>query len=181
MQNFDVEIDPANNTVNLFKPFNCDRSPVYWTKEAATEIPMEVGAQGHIFVKASIDGQRVRAIVDTGAPTSFLSAATAEAFFGLKPGDAGMEEIGAAKNRDGSSEPVFRHRFSTLDMDGVVFQRPWIKISKNTLSSRADFDLLIGVEQLRDLHLYISYKKHRIYTTKAFATPVNAAILSGSH
>ncbi len=173
LQNFDIEINLAENKLNLFLPFKCDGNPVYWTKDVFAEIPIEENREKHIFVKVLIDGKRVRTVLDTGAPTSFLTASAAEDLFGLKPGDAGMEQFASLKNHDGSLEPVYRHRFSTLEMDGLVFHDPWITVSKNTLGGSIRFDLIMGVHQLRDLHLYIAYKKHRIYVTKASATPVD--------
>lgn len=173
LQNFDIEINLAENKLNLFLPFKCDGNPVYWTKDVFAEIPIEENREKHIFVKVLIDGKRVRTVLDTGAPTSFLTASAAEDLFGLKPGDAGMEQFASLKNHDGSLEPVYRHRFSTLEMDGLVFRDPWITVSKNTLGGIIRFDLIMGVHQLRDLHLYISYKKHRMYVTKASATPVD--------
>jgi len=68
---------------------------------------------------------------------------------------------------NGAVRQTFSYPFKTIDFAGVAVTNPHILV----LSDR-DFppkELLLGSDVLRQLHLYISYKEHKIYVTPATA------------
>jgi predicted aspartyl protease len=76
LQNFDVEFDLAHSAVRLYQSTDCEGvSLAYWTPERAGELAMETGPKVHLTVQ--INGQPIRALLDSGATASVLDASDA--------------------------------------------------------------------------------------------------------
>jgi predicted aspartyl protease len=65
LRNFDVEIDPAQQVINLFKPHSCSDHVVYWTNDFA-KLPLARTDEDQIKIPVSIDGVPTQAVLDTG-------------------------------------------------------------------------------------------------------------------
>ena len=77
----DVEFDLAHNAVRLFRPKDCDGSSLaYWATGGASEIPIERVAETRpsIVLTVQINGQPVRALLDSGSSASVLNRSDAE-------------------------------------------------------------------------------------------------------
>lgn len=163
LHQFDVEFDFAAGKVNLFRPHPCPGKVVYWTHTAPVAvIPFESGERGgKIRIEYTLDGQRVPAIVDTGAPNTSISLTTASAWFHIDEKSPGVTDL---------HERAFRYRFKTLALDGVVVQNPELLIHQKADGGHTmDFQALLGLNILRQLHLYVAYQEHKLYVTAASA------------
>jgi predicted aspartyl protease len=97
--NVDVEFDLAHQAVRLFQAKDCDGvSLAYWTTEVTGEVAIEAvhDAQPQIIVPVKINGRPIRAILDSGAPSSTLMNGGAEAV-GLTPDSPGVVPRGQSK------------------------------------------------------------------------------------
>jgi len=77
----DVEFDLAHNAVRLFRSKDCDGSSLaYWATAGASETPIERVAETNpnIVLTVQINGQPVRALLDSGAGASVLNRSDAE-------------------------------------------------------------------------------------------------------
>jgi len=68
---------------------------------------------------------------------------------------------------NGALLKTFAYPFKSIDFQGVAVINPHILVL-----GRQDFpltNLILGIDVLRNLHMYISYKERKIYLTPATA------------
>ncbi len=165
---FDVEIDPAGAKVSLFEPSDCDAAPVYWPDETVAEVPLTVEHDGHLTIPVTIDGKRLRATIDTGATNSVLSLDAARSTFDLTPESPGVETTAEARTLDGKVTTSYFHRFNELAFEGLTFPKPRMDLATDEIARTTHHrqpELLLGMHQLRLLHIYISYRRRMLYAT----------------
>ena len=100
LERYDVELNFVTRKANLFSPDHCEGKVIYWPATALAVVPFTMShpARGnpdepfsimhalpdtHIRVPVTLDGKTFTAIIDTGAATTSMSAATAKAAFGV--------------------------------------------------------------------------------------------------
>jgi len=179
LHNFDLEIDLANNVVNFFTPSGCGERAVYWPNQGVAAVPLVKDDSRLLHVTMNLDGKPVRTLIDTGASQTILSLAAADDLFDLHPDSPGVESAGNSTTADGKELPLLRHQFRVLALGGIQFLNPWLTLAEDRISWRMGFGwrsdaLILGTHQLRQLHLYISYKDRMLYAT-ASAGPVTGA------
>jgi hypothetical protein len=180
---YDIDVDFPNAVLKLFSPEHCEGKILYWKTSAIAVSPFDTRG-GHINVVAALDGQKLNAIIDSGAGNSILSTDAARRFFGLTAKSPGMRQ---SKNLTNDSQnPVYQHQFSELDINGVVVHDPIIAIWPNTIDRTTDKSLqdtnnravpmsfgvtppqlIIGMDILSKLHIYIAFREHRMYSSGA--------------
>jgi predicted aspartyl protease len=185
-RDYDVEIDPRARLVNLFSQDHCEGHVVYWA-DRYSDLPIGFSADGEIRLVMTLDGNDLDTVLDTGAPNTTLSLQAARKVFGLDTDSPGMEKM-AGEGRDG----VYRYRFKSLTAGGIAIANPRLVLVRDTLADRLrqeEIDahhlmpdtrrtpqLILGMDVLRQLHLYIAYKEHKLYVTAASAgTPPSPA------
>ena len=97
LSHFDVEYDLAKGSIRLFKPEGCSRTKLaYWTGDQSFSL-MDINTvekyNPHTIGVAYVNGQKIRAMFDTGAATSVLSLTTARSI-GIDVNAAGVKEAG---------------------------------------------------------------------------------------
>lgn len=169
MKNYDVEFDFAAGKLNVFTPNTCPGGVVYWTKSAFAQVPMKLDEAGHITVPVMLDGKPLMAIVDTGAEGSVISLATLHAALGIDETNPALKPTGKIAINGMASSETYHYPFASLTFEGVQVGNPHITILKSTGMGKAGPELLLGIETLRQLHLYIAYQEGNIYLTPAEA------------
>jgi tetratricopeptide (TPR) repeat protein len=166
LSQFDVEIDPVKNTVSLFSHDHCEGQVVHWPHNDLAVVPFKAAKEdgGHIKLTLKLAGENVRVMIDTGASESVLSMRAARRLFDLKPDSPGMEAADEDKDARGRAHKLYRYQFSSLDMGGIAFKNPRIMIADMADDNE---DLILGMHQLRGLHLYFAYKEKNLYVTSA--------------
>jgi len=185
LRQFDVDIDFGAHKLNLFSQDHCPGKVVYWTSADVAVIPMHVLNTGHIVLPVTIDGHKLDAMLDTGSTHSFLSMEFARNLFGLTPQSPDMTKIGTISGA--VQTEVYRHSFKSLGMEGLTIGNPAVYLHDNLVNysltqgphtgsrlsdanaAYAIPELILGLEQLRHLHLYIAYKEQALYITGASA------------
>lgn len=174
---FDLEIDPAGRRISLFSQDHCKGKVFHWPHKEEIAVPLDIDRLGDLTIPVGIDGKGVWAAIDTGSAASLLGLDAAKRLFGLTPASPGVEPIGSAVAIDGKELPSYRYRFKTLAIEGVTFQNPWLTLADNQAEAGAGqrrfmqetgakpHDLLLGMHQLRDLHLYFAYGEHMLYAS----------------
>jgi predicted aspartyl protease len=183
LRGYDVDFDFANNKVNFFAQDHCPGKVVYWTTSYAT-IPMTLDRNGHIVIRVNLDGETLNAVVDTGSAQSTLSEMIADQAFHISASSPGSTPVQGAGP---DSLIQYRYRFKSLAMNGITVSNPVLNIlpdraeqqMRNELGKLAsdpqyDIDgelprLILGMDVLRQLHLYIAYKERMLYVTGATA------------
>jgi hypothetical protein len=162
---WDVELDLAAQRILLYRAVHCAGAllpfggPVY-------SLAMAPGT-ARIVVTLNVDGRAVRALLDTGASRSSLTLPAARLLFGLVPGGAAAAP--ATVTPDGGRLATWRHRFGSLDLAGLRLADPEIDIidRPGIAHQPADHDLVLGLTELRRLHLYLASGQRRLYLTSS--------------
>jgi predicted aspartyl protease len=168
LSNYDVEIDFAGGKFNLFNPSECSAAPIYWTREPVAAVPFEFDRDGHIMISIQLDGIQMKAGVDTGADRSTMILNRFEDLFRKKSDDPGLVPFQDAVI-NGRRTKIYRYTFQTMTFEGIQVQRPNIDmVSSDGLGGEGP-DIILGIETLRQLHMYIAYKDKMVYFTAAEA------------
>jgi predicted aspartyl protease len=94
LSRFDVEIDPVGGRVTFFPRSHCGSGVVHWPHSDFAELPVRIDRdQNLVTIPLILDGREIHALIDTGAPETYLSLRVAEALFGLKPDSPGMQAV----------------------------------------------------------------------------------------
>jgi Aspartyl protease len=183
-QQYDVELDFSGKKISYLTPTACTdlQQVAYWPHGQVAAVPMTM-ADGKITVQVTIRGKPVNAVLDTSAAHTIMRRDVAERILGLKAGTPEM--MPADDMRDGLDMPIYRHVFPQVSFaDGInAYDIPALiqtnsmtyNVHRETrLGSRAQFkqeeripDLTLGMDVLRQLHLYVVYSQNSIYVTAA--------------
>jgi len=185
LRNYDIDLDFAAHKMNLMSPDHCPGKVVYWPASSVAVVPMHVVMAGHIIVPVTLEGHELDAILDTGSSATILDQAAAQDIFGLHPGTPDMKDAGHLDND--SNTTVYTHTFKSLSLEGLTIGNPVVAIFPDLAKAKmahtpglgtriADVgeqngvtDLTLGMNEMRHLHLYISYKEQKLYITPAAA------------
>lgn len=160
---FDVEIDGLGRIVTLYKPDKfCSGRLVRWA-DAWTEIRFKLEDDVPIL-EAEIKGEKIETILHTGASDTLMNLNVARRLFGITPTSPGVRSLGEQAVEGGKTLPLYTYTFETLDVSGLTF-----KTVKVVLGDFNNTDLALGMPEIGQLHLYIAYKRKRIYATRAGA------------
>ena len=168
---YDDDFDFVHGKFSLFSQDHCKGKVVYWTKSPdVAKIEIEVDENGHIWLPVTIDGQVVHLCFDTGAEDTTMSLNLAEHLFGFDEKSPDLKVLDKHGDR-----AVYRYPFKVLTFGGddigkVTVLNPHIYLTTYAVSYMRDSEAgLIGMGILRQLHLYIAYKEHRLFITAASA------------
>jgi predicted aspartyl protease len=163
LRNFDIEFDFANQAMNLFRPHACAHQAVYWTS-AYLSLPLRITDAGHVRITVNLDGKDVDAIMDTGASSSMMAQGDAARIFDIKPEDDSAANAETLVGGNGGTLVSRTHDFKTLSLGEIALNHPKIRLydGSNILRSEGT-PLVLGMSELRFLHLYLAYKERELY------------------
>ena len=163
LKGYDVEFDFAHGVLNLLSPNHCHGQAVTWTKTGSLAIAIEVGRSGHVRIPVTLDGKSIMATLDTGSATSWISLKAA-ARLGIGPQTPGL-----ALMQDAGEYQIYAYTFHALDFGGLSQMNPTIAIVSEKIAEGMGSDLILGIDVLRQMHLYIAYDEKKLYITEAQA------------
>jgi clan AA aspartic protease (TIGR02281 family) len=163
----DVDIDFANGKLTLFKAEHCDKASLaYWVKDGKYNL-VDIESSGssfdrRTFFSVTINGKKVRAVLDSGAAATVLSRDAAERVgIDLKALDvkAGSTSIGIG------AKPVrtWTVKIATFSVGSETIQNSQMQVLDGSIGDRTD--MLLGVDFLLAHHMFIANS-----TKKAFFT-----------
>ncbi len=164
---YDVDFDFANAKFNLFSRNHCPGKVVYWTTGPYETVDIQIEPSGHITVAVELDGHSFKAIIDTGSTVSVLELGAARNSFSLADDDPSLKAMAGVGGKH-----VWRYPFKTLTMQGITVNNPDIELFSNDETHFANFNsprMILGLSVLRQMHVYISYREHKMYLTSASA------------
>jgi predicted aspartyl protease len=183
LRHYDVDVDFGWHKLSLFSQDHCPGRVVYWTSDNVAVVPVHVVNSGHVIVPVKLDGQPFDAVLDTGSSTSFLSQEAAYRTYHLAPNSPDVVKVSESGGPGGL--PLYRHAFKHLELEGLSIGNPTIAIFENvakvhtpahlgsripdTDESGGSTDFILGLSELRHLHLYIAYKEQNLYISPASA------------
>jgi tetratricopeptide (TPR) repeat protein len=158
---FDVEIDPVEDMARFFASSSCSGPDVVrWPHSDLAELPVKIDQGVNLMtIPVILDGWKIDALIDTGAVETYLSERIADRLFGAKHDGSSAGVEGA----DGADQP-HRRQFRSLQLGGIEFADPWLIVAP--ISSHGP-QMILGMHQLRGLHLYFAYRRRMLYATTA--------------
>lgn len=169
LSQFDADFDFAARKLNLFSPDHCAGKVIYWQPTALAIVPMSIDSSNHIRLQMLLDGQKVEAILDTGATQTTLNLSDAEQMFKIDINAPDVERVGGL-NGDVSAV-TYRHRFQTLGFGAVTIRNPELLLFRE---AKGFSPLILGMSILSRFHVYVAFNEHRLYITPAGGAPAAA-------
>lgn len=154
LQNWDLDIDAGRSVLNLDLPQQT--APVPPWHDGTTRVPLDRQDATLIRIPVVLDGHKLEAIVDTGAPRSVVSGDTAA---GAEAG--GSDAIGHGSGIAGITTAIRRHRFADLSIGGLSFGPVEMGVSA-TPDAVPGADMLIGLDVLRMTRVYVAYQAREL-------------------
>jgi len=163
----DVEYDFPHGAVRLIKTTACARANLaYWAGDKPiTEVELVSDGDGklppHTISTVLLNGVKVKALFDSGAPSSLLSLATAKRL-GITPDTPGVQFVGDGGGLGTHRVPTWLATFDKIDIGGEAISHPKIRISELDLPHA---DMLIGADFFLTHRLFVSNTSHRMFIT----------------
>lgn len=179
LRSYDVDFDFASGKLRLFSSDHCPNQVVFWHPQSVAVVPMKIDSGGDIVITMTLDGQEIDAVVDTGADTSVLSAKAAKRLFNVTPDSSAQQET-VINGRKVTG--VFVHRFGSLSVEGLTISNPDIVIQPDFATESEGVEerwyanrfgynntppLILGMPELRKLHLYVDYHDKTLFISPA--------------
>jgi len=182
LKEYDVELDFGNNLLLVFSHDRCDAPVVHWAADGMAVIPFDLNDSLHIEFPVTVDGEELNAILDTGAANTTMNLRVARRVLDIDVDSPDVEEVGTLEG--GYDAAVYRRQFSTLEFGGVTIADPSIILLPDMMAragsrfelgsqiSTRDEDaglpeVILGMSELRQFHLYIAYEERNLYITAA--------------
>jgi predicted aspartyl protease len=173
---YDIDMDFGHDKLNFISTDHCPGKIVYWQAQVLAEVPLRI-VNGHYLIDITLDGRRMVAMVDTGASRTSLGMAGAQRYFGLTASSPDM--LMAAKAN--GTVATYMHKFGVLSFDGVEIHDPNLAVIDSDFLERKraaagahvvgqvmePWDMILGMDMMRHLHVYIATQERKIYITPA--------------
>lgn len=151
LSSYDVEIDNVTKRVTLWRPDKfCSGRLVRWA-DSWTEIPFHMNYEVPIL-RATINGETIDASINSASSVTSMDLDVARSRFGITPQSTGVRHVG-----DG----VYMYTFAKLTLSGLTFENVEVR-----LIDYKDVQLSLGMNVLKQMHLYIAFKRKVIYATR---------------
>ena len=180
LSTYDLEFDFGAKKLNIISPEHCKGQVVYWTQQAYVALPLRVDRDHQVSVEATLDGQTMQALIDTGASSSVLRLDEADAVLGRPVRSSELVRTGTGTS---NGLDFYKYPFKALTIGGIAVQNPDLIIATDKLGNLRQPEeidrngdnglrsppMILGMNVLRKLHLYIAYKEEMLYATGADA------------
>lgn len=162
----DDEYDLKDGVVRLVKPRGCEAVELaYWAKAPMTYsmAPLDTGDRRdpHTIITVEVNGVKLRAYLDTGAPTSFITAQAA-ARAGVSTTGPGVTPAGFTHGLDHEPVRTWVAPFADIKIGDEEIKNTRLSIGE---SDTTTFDLLLGADFFLAHHVYVANSQGRIYFT----------------
>jgi len=177
--NADIEFNLADHYVKLLEPTNCDDAVLaYWDKNASEAPLSEISSIDHRqVVTVEINGQKIRALIDSGAQYSILNLAAA-ARLGITPESPGVKKVGLGGGFGAHMTEVWISQFDNFAIGDELVKNPTLRIMdlwgaaqsdmvnfSRDISSGGDPEMLLGADFLSAHRVLLALSQRRIYFT----------------
>jgi clan AA aspartic protease (TIGR02281 family) len=163
----DLEIDLAHGKMTLFKADHCDKASLaYWVKDGQYNVA-DIESSDHkgdrrTFFNVTINGKKVRALLDSGAVATVLSRDAAERV-GI---DLNAPGVRAGGKSSGIGAKVMKSWIVNIDTFSVgteTIQHSQMQVIDGNIGNNTD--MLLGVDFLLAHHMFIANGKRKAYFT----------------
>jgi predicted aspartyl protease len=163
----DLELSLSDNLVRFFQPVDCTNKFLGYWDGAITQVDIESRdvRDGRPTFNVLINGHKVRALLDTGATTTFIDQATAKRVGMVRLGND-EKNVGKAFGTGSRGMDTWLEKFDTLQIGDEVISDAAITVGDfwgNSLQDRESGDLVSALKEEAQLILGMDYlKEHRV-------------------
>ena len=159
LSNFDVELDLRTGEGVLYNARNCPSARPDWGVRTNALVFPPTASSGRLAVETELDGNKLIAILDTGAQRTIVATATARRLGVTEQMQANDRQI-VGRGVAAQDAPMRVHRFASLRFGGEDIPNPDLPVAE--LASTAS-DMLLGMNYLRNRKLWISASSRRVH------------------
>jgi tetratricopeptide (TPR) repeat protein/predicted aspartyl protease len=162
----DAEYDLPHSAVRLMQVKGCGGVALaYWTAgKPFSTISLERGESGpwkpHIVGTVLVNGVKMRAMFDSGAPNTMITLAAAKRA-GITPASPGVEPVDSSSGLGSRQVPTWLAKFDTINLGGEIVSHPRFRIA----DTQFDADMLIGIDFFRTHRMFVSNANHQLFMT----------------
>jgi hypothetical protein len=176
---YDIDLNFSAHRFNMFAPDHCKGQVLYWRAPGAAKLPFRY-KNGQIIVRVSVDGREMDAAIDTGSPRSQMQFDDVDSLFYRN-----SKSPGAMREDDGESA----YNFAVLSFGNVLIYHPHLVLTHSALvrggnsgpqtgtllrnvgQTSSQPELTIGIDLLKQLHVYIAFNERMVYVTQGGELP----------
>ena len=163
----DLEIDLAHGKLTLFKAEHCDKASLaYWVKDGQYNVadvePSDHKGDRRTFFNVTINGKKVRALLDSGAAVTLLGRDAAESA-GI---DLKAPDIKAGGTSSGIGAKLMKSWIVNIDTFSVgteTIRHSQMQVIDGKIGDNTD--MLLGVDFLLAHHMFIANGEKKAYFT----------------
>ena len=179
----DLELDFANQKMNIYSQEHCPAGVVYWANSFGA-VPLRKAPAGNYLVM-ELEGKKIETAIGTSRQITTLRADAAKSLFGI---EAEGRDAERAKLGDASPPPT-RQQFMEMTANGISVMNAQVELDfqpqRSTgcrLQERKGVDraagyvgcfnvfpLVLGMNVLRNMRLYFAMEENMLYFTAADA------------
>ncbi len=120
---YDIDVDFGTDKLNFFSQDHCPGGVQYWKADAVAAVPFTVD-DGHIYLRVTVDGQPVSAILDTGATGTIMRMDIAQQRYNLTMGDEATPLAEKKPDADPKAPKFYTHIFKTMAFGAIEVNNP---------------------------------------------------------
>jgi tetratricopeptide (TPR) repeat protein len=160
----DVEYDLPHGAIRLFRSRDCGKASLaYWAGADGPYsmikiVPLRT-AGNHTVGTILVNGEKLRAIFDTGAERTVLTRQAA-ARAGVKPGDPGVEATGFSRGLGRATAQVWTAPFKTIQIGDEQLHNVRLQVADIDLG---DNDMLLGADFFISHRVYVDNASNRMF------------------
>lgn len=174
LSGFDLSIDLHAGTLTLYDVQDCHGRFLPWPQPYA-DIPAQQPTDTAMVLPVRLDGVALRALLDTGASASVLTARGMAMLHLTTEGLARGRQARATGL--GPQQPAMqRHRFATLQIGGRTERDPLLWVSRIRVVPIVD--MLLGVDWLRGHRVWVSFATAQVFVASGPGTAAASAEFS---
>jgi hypothetical protein len=156
---FDLDLDLPAHRLTLYQVSDCAGRFLPWTG-SYTSLPVTIPPGDAVILPVTVDGKPLRAMLDSGATSSFL-AAPGMYKLGLQQANLSADPTGEISGLGPRVVIVHRHRFETLTVGNQTIQAPSLWVEPIRLSPIVD--MLLGADWLAKRRIWISFSTKQLF------------------
>jgi predicted aspartyl protease len=159
---FDLELDLRARSVTLHKVVDCARVVPPWVGGVSV-IPVQMPADTALQVAVEVDGVRLRALLDTGASRSVITA-PGMARLGLDEALLAQDPAMTMSGLGPRQVAARMHRFASLRVGDVVAEQPRLVVTPIRVVPIVE--MLLGADFLADRLVWISFAGSALFISR---------------
>lgn len=165
----DLEIDMAHGKLSLFKVDGCDKHALaYWSTGRdyfmADLDPSDNRIDRRTFIDVTINGKKVRALLDSGAYVTLLTRHAAEQV-GIDLSAPDVRKSNAVTGFGAKSVKTWIVSIDSFSVGTETIHHSQVQVLDGTLGDRSNTDMLLGLDYLLAHHMFIANSQKKAYFT----------------